>query len=206
MESLIKELRQVLGRRYVMERPEELLVYEYDASIERAAPQIVAVPADTEQVSRVVSIARKHGVPVVPRGAGTGLSGGAIPVQGGILMPLTRMNRILEIDAAERVAIVEPGVVNIDISNAAAPYGLRYAPDPPTQHACPTGEAVAGSKPIGLEAGATAAVECDGFAQGGAGAEELAQAVVDAAKGDPQITYAYPTDASAQDKVLALAQ
>ncbi|MQG76249.1 MAG: FAD-binding protein [SAR202 cluster bacterium] len=143
MESLIKELRQALGRRYVMERPEELLVYEYDGSVERGAPQIVAVPADTEQVSRVVSIARKHGVPVVPRGAGTGLSGGAIPAKGGILMPLTRMNRILEIDAAERVAIVEPGVVNIDISKAAEPYGLRYAPDPSSQKACTIGGNVA---------------------------------------------------------------
>ena len=86
MKVLLKELRQALGRRYVLERTEDLLVYEYDGSVERAAPQLVAVPANTEQVSAVVSIARRHGVSVTPRGAGTGLSGGAVPARGGILM------------------------------------------------------------------------------------------------------------------------
>ena len=143
MDTLVRELQRAIGSRYVLSRPQELLVYEYDGAVERALPGVVAVPGSAAQAAQVVAIARRHGVPVVPRGAGTGLSGGAIPVHGGILMPMTRLNRVLEIDPAERMAIVEPGVVNIDISKAAAPYGLRYAPDPSSQKACTIGGNVA---------------------------------------------------------------
>ncbi len=141
--TLVRELQQAVGSRYVLSRPEELLVYEYDGAVERALPNVVAVPGTAEQAARVVSIARRHGVPVVPRGAGTGLSGGAIAIRGGVLMPMTRLNRVLEINPEERMAVVEPGVVNIDISKAAAPYGLRYAPDPSSQKACTIGGNVA---------------------------------------------------------------
>ncbi|MCY4623749.1 MAG: FAD-binding protein [Chloroflexi bacterium] len=143
MDALVRELQRAVGSRYVLSRPQELLVYEYDGAVERALPSVVAVPGSAEQAAQVVGIARRHGVPVVPRGAGTGLSGGAIPVYGGVLMPMTRLNRVLEIDVAERTAIVEPGVVNIDISKAAEPYGLRYAPDPSSQKACTIGGNVA---------------------------------------------------------------
>ena len=143
MDTLVRELQRAIGSRYVLSRPQELLVYEYDGAVERALPGVVAVPGSAAQAAQVVAIARRHGVPVVPRGAGTGLSGGAIPVHGGILMPMTRLNRVLEIDPAERMAIVEPGVVNIDISKAAAPYSLRYAPDPSSQKACTIGGNVA---------------------------------------------------------------
>ena len=143
MDSLVRDLQRAIGKRYVLSRPQELLVYEYDGAVERALPGVVAVPDSAAQAAQIVSIARRHGVPVVPRGAGTGLSGGAIPVHGGILMPMTRLNRVLEIDPAERMAIVEPGVVNIDISKAAAPYDLRYAPDPSSQKACTIGGNVA---------------------------------------------------------------
>ena len=102
-----------------------------------------SLPASTEEVSRVVSIARRYDLPVVPRGAGTGLSGGAIAVSGGILLPLTRMRRILEIDLENQTALVEPGVVNIEISRAVASFGLHYAPDPSSQRACTIGGNVA---------------------------------------------------------------
>ena len=143
MDALVRDLQRAVGARYVLSRPQELLVYEYDGAVERALPGVAALPGSAEQAARVVGIARRHGVPVVPRGAGTGLSGGAIPIRGGVLMPMTRLNRVLEIDAAERMAMVEPGVVNIDISKAAAPYGLRYAPDPSSQKACTIGGNVA---------------------------------------------------------------
>ena len=87
--TLVRELQRAIGSRYVLSRPQELLVYEYDGAVERALPGVVAVPGSAAQAAQVVAIARRHGVPVVPRGAGTGLSGGAIPVHGGILMPMT---------------------------------------------------------------------------------------------------------------------
>ena len=89
MDSLVRDLQRAIGRRYVLSRPQELLVYEYDGAVERALPGVVAVPDSAAQAAQIVSIARRHGVPVVPRGAGTGLSGGAIPIHGGVLMPMT---------------------------------------------------------------------------------------------------------------------
>ncbi len=101
------------------------------------------LPDSAAGVAKAVRIARKHGVPVTARGAGTGLSGGAIPCEGGVVIVTTRMNRILELDPANRIAIVEPGVINLDISRAAAPHGLYYAPDPSSQKACSIGGNVA---------------------------------------------------------------
>jgi len=127
---LIRELQTALGKRWVLHAPEDLLVYEYDATIERGLPEAVVLPDTAEQVAVVVRIARRHGVPVTARGAGTGLSGGAIACEGGIVIATSRMNRILELDADNCLAVVEPGVVNLHISEAAAPYDLYYAPDP----------------------------------------------------------------------------
>jgi glycolate oxidase len=106
---LVRDLESVVGREYVLYDPEDLLVYEYDGSVDRAVPQAVVFPASTDEVSRILALAHREGVPVVGRGSGTGLSGGAIVSLGGLQVALTRMNRILEMDAENRLAVVEPG-------------------------------------------------------------------------------------------------
>ena len=142
-QALIKELQSIVGREYVLYQPEDLLVYEYDGSIDKALPQAVVFPASTEQVSRLVALGRDHGIPLVCRGSGTGLSGGAIAALGGIQVVLTRMNRILELDQADRLAVVESAVINLRLDSYARQFGLRYAPDPSSQRACSLGGNVA---------------------------------------------------------------
>ena len=107
--EVVRELSALLGARYVLHTPYDLMLYEYDASIDRSTPDIVVLPASTEEVAAIVKIASRHNVPVVPRGAGTGLSGGAIPIFGGIIIVFARMNRILEIDYTNLRAVVQPG-------------------------------------------------------------------------------------------------
>ena len=140
---LVRELQAAIGRRWVLYAPEDLLVYEYDATIDRGLPDAVVLPDSAQGVAKAVRIARRHGVPITARGAGTGLSGGAVPCEGGVVIATTRMNRILEFDPENRLAVVEPGVINLDISRAAAPHGLYYAPDPSSQKACTIGGNVA---------------------------------------------------------------
>lgn len=140
---LVGDLKAAIGGEWVLHEPGDLLVYEYDATIERGLPQAVVLPGGAEQVAAAVRIARRHGVPVTARGAGTGLSGGAIPCEGGVLIVTARMKRILRLDTENRIAVVQPGVINLDISRAAAPYGLYYAPDPSSQKACTIGGNVA---------------------------------------------------------------
>jgi FAD/FMN-containing dehydrogenase len=130
---LVRDLRAALGSDRVLHAPEDLLTYEYDASIDRAVPDVVVLPTTTEQVAAAVRIATEHGVPVVPRGSGTGFAGGALAVQGGVLVALTGMNQIREIDAENRTATVEPGLINLQLQEALAPLGLEYAPDPSSQ-------------------------------------------------------------------------
>ena len=141
--ALADQLRAIVGQDYVLERPEDLLLYEYDAGVRTSTPDAVVFPQNTEQVSRVVRLAASEGVPIVPRGAGTGLSGGAIPTQGGILVVFSRMNRILEVDAENMRAVVQPGVVNQTLSDSVAHLGLYFAPDPSSQKACTIGGNVA---------------------------------------------------------------
>jgi glycolate oxidase len=137
--AIVRKLESALGKERVISSPDELFAFEFDGTIERALPQAVVFPETTEQVAAAVRIAHKHDVPVVPRGAGTGLSGGAVAAVGGIVVALTRMKRILEVDPANRIAVVEPGVVNLDLSRAVAQHGLYYAPDPSSQRACTIG-------------------------------------------------------------------
>jgi glycolate oxidase len=141
--KLVRELQAAVGARWVLHLPEDLLVYEYDATIDRGTPEAVVLPANAADVAAAVRIARKHSAPVTARGAGTGLSGGAIPCEGGVVITTARMNRILELDVENRLAVVEPGVINLDISKAAEPHGLYYAPDPSSQKACTIGGNVA---------------------------------------------------------------
>lgn len=139
MTSLLHELQALLGEAAVLSRPEDLLMYEYDGSVDHARPDAVVFPATTEEVANIVRIAARHDVPIVGRGAGTGLSGGALPLGGGVMIVFARMNRILEIDIENRRAVVQPGVVNFDLTLAVQHAGLYFAPDPSSQRACTLG-------------------------------------------------------------------
>jgi glycolate oxidase len=137
--SVVEELRRVVGREFVIDSANDLRIFERDASIEGALPDAVVLPATTEQVAGVIRVAAKNRIPVVMRGAGTGLSGGAVTIRGGIALQVTRMRRILEIDPVAQTAMVEPGVVNQELSLVASTHGLFYAPDPSSQKACTIG-------------------------------------------------------------------
>ena len=141
--GLIAELKDVVGDSYVVHQPEDLLVFEYDGSADRHLPQVVVLPASTEEVSGVVKAARRHGLAIIARGAGTGLSGGAIAARGGVVVALTRMTRVLKIDPDNLIAVVEPGVVNLDLTYQASKHGLYFAPDPSSQKVCTIGGNVA---------------------------------------------------------------
>jgi glycolate oxidase len=138
-----KRIAKLFGPRGFLDRPEDLALYEYDGSIDKHRPDIVVFPRTTEDVAAIVRVAAEFRVPVVGRGAGTGLSGGAIPREGGILVAFARMNRILEIDYENERAVVQPGVVNLDITMAVQDAGYFYAPDPSSQRACTIGGNVA---------------------------------------------------------------
>jgi D-lactate dehydrogenase (cytochrome) len=140
VDSLVKDLRAILGPEQVVSDAEELLVYECDGLTHyRHRPRAVVFPRSTEEVSEVLKLLSRERVAVVPRGAGTGLSGGALAVGGGVCVELARMRRVLKIDAENRFAVVEAGVVNAQISRAAAPHGLYYVPDPSSQASCTVG-------------------------------------------------------------------
>ena len=141
--ALINELRAVVGDHYVLVEKEDVIVYEQDGSIFQVMPEIVVVPGNVDEVAAVMKAAQRGGVPIVPRGSGTGLAGGAVPAEGGIVLSLARLNRILKIDLQNRIAIVEPGVINLDVTKAVAKDGFFYAPDPSSQAACSVGGNVA---------------------------------------------------------------
>ena len=141
---LLESLQAILPPEAVLHRAEELAPYECDGlSAYRRRPLLVCLPETVDQVQRILRLCHERDVPVVARGAGTGLSGGALPHERGILLSLARFNRILEIDTDNRLARVEPGVRNLAVSEAVAPYGLYYAPDPSSQIACTIGGNVA---------------------------------------------------------------
>ncbi|HWB98430.1 MAG TPA: FAD-linked oxidase C-terminal domain-containing protein [Bryobacteraceae bacterium] len=142
-EAAKKKLVELFGPRGYLDRPQDLSLYEYDGGVDKAKPDIVVFPRSTEDVVAIMKIAQAFGVPVVGRGAGTGLSGGAIPREGGIMVGFARMNRILEIDLENECAVVQPGVVNLDITLAVQDQGYFYAPDPSSQRACTMGGNVA---------------------------------------------------------------
>lgn len=142
--SVLDELRAVVGSDWVLTDPDRLLVYEMDALTSRPLPpQAVVLPTSTEEVSAILGILHEARIPVVPRGAGTGLSGGSLAMAGGVVVGTSRMTRILEMDPQNRRALLQCGVVNSSLSAAAAPHGLYYAPDPSSQTACTIGGNVA---------------------------------------------------------------
>jgi len=138
-----RKLKRIVGNDEVLDRSEDLMLYEYDGSLARGAPKYVVFPQTTQQVSEIVKLVQREGLAIVPRGAGTGLSGGSIARAGGIILGFARMNRILDIDLPNLRATVQPGVVNLDLSNALAPHGFYFAPDPSSQKACTIGGNVA---------------------------------------------------------------
>ncbi len=138
------EFVSALGAGNVLTDPTQLRTYECDGLTGyRVVPALVALPATAEQVAATVRVCARAGIPFVARGAGTGLSGGALPVADGVVISLQRLRRVLEVDPVNRRAVVEPGVTNRDISRAAAPHGLYYAPDPSSQQVCTIGGNVA---------------------------------------------------------------
>lgn len=142
--ALIEALRALLPAEAVLDQPEDLRPYECDGlTAYRQLPLAVALPVDTAQVAAVIDICRRHGAPIVARGAGTSLSGGALPHPDGVVLSLARLNRILSIDPVNRTAKVQPGVRNLAISEAVREHGLYYAPDPSSQIVCSIGGNVA---------------------------------------------------------------
>ncbi len=137
------KLIAVVGARGYLERPEDLLLYEYDGSVDKARPDMVVFPRSTDDVVAIVRITNEYSIPIVGRGSGTGLSGGAIPRAGGVIIGFSRMNRILEIDLENERAVVQPGVVNLDLTLAVQGDKYFYAPDPSSQRACTIGGNVA---------------------------------------------------------------
>ncbi len=142
--SLAERMRGIVGAENVLAAPSDLLVYECDGfTIEKNKPEVVVFPNSTEEIVAVVKACRELDVPFVPRGAGTSLAGGCLPVGGGVMIALTHMKRILEVNYRDRFAVIEPGVVNLWLSNHLKPHGYHFAPDPSSQGACTIGGNVA---------------------------------------------------------------
>ena len=142
-QDTIQRLREIVGQDQVTTVPEELACYAYDGTGQEYPPAAVAFPGSSEEICRIMQLASVTPFPVVPRGAGTGMSGGALPVAGGLVMVMSRLNRILEIDQNNQIGVVEPGVITGDLRNEAARLGLYYPPDPASLKFCTMGGNVA---------------------------------------------------------------
>ena len=137
--NIIKKIKAIVGGEYCTTRKADLHCYSYDGRGNVYLPEAVAFPRTTEEVSKIMKLATEHRFPVVPRGAGTGMTGGSLPVKGGLVLPLTRMNSIVEIDAQNHIVVVEPGVITIELQNAVKKVGLFYPPDPASLKFCTIG-------------------------------------------------------------------
>src|SRR5438105_7274257 len=141
---VIEELREIVGDENVLSEQEVLLVYECDGLPQHKHPPLAVVfPNSTEETSEVIEFLAEENVSFAPRGAGTGLSGGALAVNRGVVIELARMRKILRVDPENRLAVVQTGLVNAQLSRAVAPYGLYYVPDPSSQPACTIGGNIA---------------------------------------------------------------
>src|SRR6195256_1382997 len=143
-DDIVAALRAIVPGEGVIDSAAEMLPYESDGLMAyRQPPMVVVLPDTTEQVSQILTYCFEQGIKVVPRGAGTSLSGGALPLADGVLLGMGKFNRVREIDYGNRVAVVEPGVTNLAISQAVAHEGFYYAPDPSSQIACSIGGNIA---------------------------------------------------------------
>src|SRR5437899_3782315 len=141
---ILDQFRAIVGDDGLISQPEQLHTYECDGLTNfRVIPAAVLLPTSTEQVQAVVCVCHKERIPFVARGSGTGLSGGALPIENGIVISLARMNRILEIDIPNARVLVEPGVINLSVTRAVSPYGYCCARDPSSQQGCCVGGHVA---------------------------------------------------------------
>ena len=146
VDNLIDNLSAIVGREHVLSKPDELLVYECDGLPQhKHRPRAVVFPSSTEETSAIMRELARAQVPFTPRGAGTGLSGGALALNSGVVIEMARMRKILRIDVENRLAVVQPGVVNLHVSHAVAPFGLYYVPDPSSQPSCTIGGNIAES-------------------------------------------------------------
>jgi glycolate oxidase len=132
-DDLIERLGEIVGPENVLSSHMDLMLYSYDASLEKGKPDVVVLPDSTAEVSKMMALAHNEKIPILGRGSGTNLTGGTIPVKGGIVVHFSRMNRILEIDVPNRTATVEPGVITLDLQTAVSKMGLVYQPDPASQ-------------------------------------------------------------------------
>ena len=140
----VDEFRAVCGDAAVLRDPVQLLTYECDAlPALRETPAVVVLPGSAAEVQQIVRICSREGIPFVARGHGTGLSGGALPVPGGVVISLARLNRVIDVDIPNRRVTLEPGVTNLEITRQVAPFGFYYAPDPSSQQVCSIGGNVA---------------------------------------------------------------
>jgi glycolate oxidase len=157
--KLVEELRRIVGQRGVVADADALMTYDADGCVmDTGLPQVVVLPGSTEQVAAVVQVAARTGLPIVPRGAGTGLSGGATAMQGGIVVSTARLDKVLEVDVRNQRVLVQPGVINFELSQYLKPYGFQFAPDPSSQKACTVGGNIANNSggPHCLKYGITA--------------------------------------------------
>jgi len=161
-QGFIKELAKIVGQENALSAKRDLLAYSYDATQEQVMPEVIVFPNNAAEISMVVKAAHRELIPVVPRGAGTGISGGTVPLKGGIVLELSRLNRILAMDTADRRAVVEPGVVNLELQNALAPLGFIYPPDPASQKTCTLGGNIGENAggPLCLKYGVTSKYVC----------------------------------------------
>lgn len=140
MTSLPDRFRAILPADAVISAPSELIVYECDAfTLEKKAPDVVVFPANTDDVVKIVKLCNELNVPFVPRGAGTSLAGGTLPIGGGVVIALSRLRQVHEVNVRDRFAVVGAGVVNLHLSNLLRPHGYHYAPDPSSQGASTVG-------------------------------------------------------------------
>jgi len=140
---LFKKLSVIVGKEHCTNRTEDLHCYSFDGSKNVFMPEAVVFPGNSSQVSQILALCSDHHLPVTVRGAGTGMTGGALPVTGGLVMAMSRMNRIIEIDPANQIGIVEPGVITADLQQQAKKYSLAYPPDPASLKFCTLGGNVA---------------------------------------------------------------
>ena len=141
--SLLRDLGAIVGRENVLHRQVDLQTYEYDAYVERSVPRAVVYVHSTAEVSAVVKLLARERIPFVPRGYGTNVSGGTLALDGGVVLEMSRMNRMLEIDLPNQRVVVQPGIFNLDVSTLLSPFGYYYAPDPASQKASSLGGNIA---------------------------------------------------------------
>jgi glycolate oxidase len=141
--KILEELQALVGEENVLTSPEDLLLYEYDASLDMARPDAVVLPGTAQEIAAMVKLCNRENIPFTARGAGTNLSGGSVPHRGGLVIVTSRLNRVLEIDIPNQRAVVEPGLFNLDLQKALARYGYLYAPDPASQKVSTLGGNVA---------------------------------------------------------------